>query len=317
MASTWQSLLEDHETTVTLPWIGGRELRSASQTWTIVGKLPAEFGWYTFQVNGRRATNPQARVDHANTTTARRPVRGYLVGNRLIPDGMTFDPDPTKIATFAETVYLIEDGLDRFARIVAARIYENGPLIFRHQDMPLGPEDAVLSAFLDGLPSVDHIKGVHVALDAAFRMEIWQREQAELRRIELTRQRAAEVERQRQLEAERALAERRQQIVQQLGDAVGRRSMVPLDFGEAARAALQISGAEYLDHRRAARNGETIVRFRLDGRRFECVCDARLRIVDAGICLAGADRECALETLPSVIREAIEEDVLVVYRHVD
>jgi hypothetical protein len=40
-----------------------------------------------------------------------------------------------------------------------------------------------------------------------------------------------------------------------------------------------------------------------------------LQVLDAGICLAGEDRLVTFESLFSVIREAIETDVLVVTRH--
>jgi hypothetical protein len=73
-----------------------------------------------------------------------------------------------------------------------------------------------------------------------------------------------------------------------------------------------------------------IVRFRFDNRRFECTCDEKtLRIIDSGICLTAHedDREFeggtrgddffVLESLPGVIKEAIEDHKLVVYRHAD
>jgi hypothetical protein len=66
-----------------------------------------------------------------------------------------------------------------------------------------------------------------------------------------------------------------------------------------------------------------VVTFRLEGRRFECVCDGTtLRIVDAGICLVdhrtreAGDTRFTLESLPDVIRQAMRERVLHVFRHV-
>jgi len=186
--------------------------------------------------------------------------------------------------------------------------------------MPLGPEDEVLQAFFEDSLNIYQcrdIKGVVPALDAAFRMEIWQKIEAERRRQELERLRREEEER-------RAREERRQALIANLGNAETRRELAKIDFGEAARAALAVGNAQYLDHRKAPRRGEMVVRYRLDRRRFECVCDERtLRIIDAGICLTShttgvkGDTLFTLESLPSVVSEAIREDVLVVYRHVD
>lgn len=39
-----------------------------------------------------------------------------------------------------------------------------------------------------------------------------------------------------------------------------------------------------------------------------------LQVLDAGICLAGADRMVTLDSLPSVIREAIQTSRLVITR---
>lgn len=102
-----------------------------------------------------------------------------------------------------------------------------------------------------------------------------------------------------------------------------RKTLAIVDFEQAARAALAITGAVYLDHRNSPRRNEKVVRFRFMNRRFECVCDQNMRIIDAGICLTShdtgekGDDRFSLESLPSVIREAIEDDVLVVFRHVN
>ena len=80
--------------------------------------------------------------------------------------------------------------------------------------------------------------------------------------------------------------------------------------------ALSHTGAELISWRR---NGEqqAVVRYRLRGQRFECVIDTNsLRIVDAGICLSGADDRLNLSSLPSAVREAIESGQLHVYRHI-
>jgi hypothetical protein len=57
------------------------------------------------------------------------------------------------------------------------------------------------------------------------------------------------------------------------------------------------------------------VRFELDGEHFSSIVNAEtLQVVDAGICLAGADRVLTLDSLPSVIREAVRDDILHITR---
>ena len=313
----WRDLLETGDERVILPWLGGRTLHSFARTWKIKGRLPREHGWYEFKIKGRTASDPRSSypTQELGTTVSVDQAVGYLVGDHVVPDDARIDPDPQQIAKCSERVYLLEPGLDRFARVRAGRISDGTPLIYIAQEFPLGPEDDVLEAYLDEKPTVTHVKEVTPALDAAFRMESWQRDEAEVRRQELARIRAEE-------EARRALEERRAQIRESLGDGAGRREMAKVDFKEAAKAALVVGGAQYLDHRAHTRKGEWAVKYRLNGRRFECICDEDLHIVDSGICLTDdrtgekGDTYFTLESLPSVVQQAMDEDVLVVYRHV-
>ena len=310
----WKDLLQKDERLIA-PWIGGKTLRDGPRAWTIEGRLPEEHGWCVFALEGRRA-KLFGQIDPASESLLQ-SATGYLVGDRLIPDAVRVDPNPAKIVDYSERVWLIEPGLDRFVRVSAGRTHEDGPLVYKCQEMPLGPENEVLQAYLDQKLSVNDVQGVVPALDAAFRMETWQRAEAERRRLEAERRRREEEER-------LAKEERRQALIKQLGDGAGRREMARVDFAEAARAALAVGGAMFLDHRRAHRRNEVVVRFRLDRRRFECTCDANtLQIIDAGICLTDHDTEergdtyFTLESLPAVIREADRLGKLVVFRHVE
>jgi hypothetical protein len=94
------------------------------------------------------------------------------------------------------------------------------------------------------------------------------------------------------------------------------------DFEEAVKAALAVGGAEYLEHRVARNKGEFTVRFRMDGRRWECVCDHTMHVISSGICLTdhetgeSGDALFTLESLPSVLREGVKAGAAI-WRHVE
>jgi hypothetical protein len=259
--------------------------------------------------SARTATLVGTAEPVAGWEEGREQLRGYLVGNRLVPDGAHVVPDPARLVEQTVPVHLAERGLDRFSRALVARD-PGGPWIWIRTEFPLGPEPEVDLAFAERRPDLAGIAHVPPALDLAFRFCVDERDHAQRRREEAARRRAEE-------EARRA-AERA------LGTGEGRRELAGRDFEAAARAALRISGAELLDVRPAHGRDEEVVRFRFRGMRFECVADRRtLRIVDAGICLNDyetgekGDRLFTLESLPGVIAEAIDNQVLVVFRHVE
>lgn len=87
------------------------------------------------------------------------------------------------------------------------------------------------------------------------------------------------------------------------------------DFGARVEHALDKAGARLLGHRRLG-DGLLEVVYTFMGERFVTVVEAAtLRVRDAGVCLAGADAQVTLESLPSVLREAIDTDALVITRH--
>jgi hypothetical protein len=309
----WKDLLQENEDrNLVYPWVGGRSIRTQSRQWKLEGALPDEHGWYNFDVRVRTATAlDEAMPDYDSLTDH---VTGYLVGNRIVADDIAYAPKIDDLITGFGQVYLIDPGIDKFARIKAGRPCENGPLIFEGEEFPLGPEDDVLNAFLDEKPSIGDIPGVTPALEAAFRFERHVR--AELERIR------------REEEERRRLEEQRRQVRERLGDGSLRRNLAQHDFAEAARAALAVGGATFLDHRRGHGNREMIVRYRLNNMRLECTCDERtLRIIDSGICLQQessdnnfergfrGDTLFTLESLPGVILQADAENKLVIYRH--
>ncbi|MHA7628636.1 hypothetical protein [Corallococcus sp. M7] len=87
------------------------------------------------------------------------------------------------------------------------------------------------------------------------------------------------------------------------------------EVGTRVERALDKAGARLLDHRRLG-DGLLEVVYAFMGERFVTVVEAAtLRVRDAGVCLAGADNRVTLESLPSVLKEAIDTDALVITRH--
>lgn len=298
----WKDLLQKEDERVTAPWLGGRSLRLRSRHWKITGTLPVEHGWYVWHLQGRKAELVgDAELDEDGASQL-----GYLVGDLFVSDGEGGEvKDPKELMGRFERVRLLEP-LDHFERVSVRRFWDDGPLIFAGQGFPLGPESDVLSAFLDRKASVDNIPEVAPALDLCFRMKVWHREWIEVKREEERLRREKE--------------DRIKRIRERLGDGALRREVAKEDFEAAARAALAVGGAEYIEHRKMPRKDEYAVRYRLDGERYECICDVTLHIIDAGICLddhrgTKGDTFFTLESMPVVCRAAMAEGAAI-WRHV-
>jgi hypothetical protein len=84
---------------------------------------------------------------------------------------------------------------------------------------------------------------------------------------------------------------------------------------ERAEAALEAAGARPVSTRLLDQD-RMEVRYRFLSNRFVTVVHPiSLQVLDAGICLAGADRMVTLDSLPSVIREGVDTHRLVITRH--
>ena len=321
----WMALLSQDEV-LALPWTGGRALRGDGRVWSIRGPLPDEHGWHAFTINGSRRARWREPAAPSPERLERYPMRrGYLVGDRLIPDSArplpraisdrsrppqtirdrSRRPGRAQLLEQTTPLGLVQPGLPRFSRIGAVH-YEGATWLYARQEFPLGPELSVSDAFADRQPEISGIEGVTPALELAFQIESWRRDRAEYERALAQERREA--------------AARAQRHIEQIRTGAGRRQLAAENFEAAARAALHISGAELLDHHPAARRGEASVRFRYQHRRFSCVVDtATLRIIDAGICLEDhatgerGDTYFTLESLPAVISQALQEGSLVVF----
>ena len=307
----WQDLISSGGERV-LPWLGGRSVYSKDRTWTIKGRLPKEFGWYTFDTSSGRTARLRGEAEIDPDYEEGLPViKGYLVGDRLIADDARVDPDPAKLCEQTEPVFCVELGLDRFSRALVVRDRDDR-LIFMRLEFPAGPEADVLAAYQDRKDTVTDIPEVTPALDLAFRWISYQRAAAEARAAELVRLRAEE-------EARLAEEERKRRLFEKIGTGEGRRKLAAVDFNAAAKAALAVGGAEFLDATKGYQKNERVVQYRYRNRRLECVCDLDLRIVDAGVCLDNhrgtkGDTWFTLESLPTVIGEAMDLGKLIVWR---
>lgn len=309
MVALWAELLGEQQT-LTLPWLGGGALLAHdARRWRLRGRAPQEHGWYQFRLDGaRRASLGEPGWPDLDALEACPSTTGYLVGDRLIPDGARVEVDPGRLVAQSHQLHLVEPGLERFARVRAAQ-WPGGAWIYMRQEFPLGPEPEVQAAFVEHRATLDGVRGVTPALALAFHFEGLRRHKAEARR--------------RALELQRQAEERRLETQRLHGTGAGRRELAARDFHAAARAALAVAGAQLLDVRPSRARDERVVQFRFQHRAFECVVEAHsLRIVDAGICLVDhntgerGDNYFTLESLPAVIEQASRERRLVIFRHV-
>jgi hypothetical protein len=314
----WKDLLNSGAERV-LPWFGFRRIHDAVRSWILSGPQPLEHGWYKFLLAGGRSAELQGRELQPVDPTwgeGQHKLKGYLVGDRFIPDLARVDPDPTKLIDQTGITFCVEPGLERFARVTVVENREQN-LVYLSQEFPIGPEADVTYAYQDRAKSIDKIPGVTPALDLAFRFLSHERLVKEKQREELRKLLEAE-------EKKRVEKERIEKLMKDAGTAIGRRALAAKDFESAAREALRVSGAELLDVRQSANKGEMVVQYRFEKRRFECVVQKNtLRVIDAGVCLTDhntnekGDTFFTLESLPGVIAEAMRRDKLVVWRHVD
>jgi hypothetical protein len=315
-----------------LPYLGGAFLHAADRRLRLATE-PAAPGWYRFRIKGREAT-PLGSAEPEGME-ALPSVRGHLVGERLVREG-----------SIAERVLFLPAEEPPRLSPCRARRWHSGELLFDMIDFESEAEEAARRA-LEEDTSLAQIKGVPATLRAAFAYAVLE---AESRRIgipavpaelrpHLTR--VAELGRPeaeralRALAAERVLAERemlelrqRRELVQRAQQAVEEQQRVAAQPGRqhrgrepdaVARAemALEAAGAR-MRSARGLGNGNLEVIFTFMDERFISVVNmATLQVVDSGICLGHPPRDelVTLESLPSVIKEAIDTDRLVILRH--
>jgi hypothetical protein len=296
-------------------------------------------GFYRFAVAGRtaRLLGPA----ESPPLDELKAVRGHLLGTRLVlPSGEV------------EPLYCLPEEVPPRCSPLRARRWPTGDLLFDQLEFESDAEELARRALQDGRPLAG-IKGVPASLRAVFAYTLGERaaqrlhiavcplellpavadiaehgmpaaEQALLRLQEERRAYARAHQRELQEQAAAAVAaiEPRRRPPEPrpspppLPRPYRRPALVPTDLTAEDRAeqALHAAGATLLEARGLAR-GQLEVTYRFHGQRFVSIVDAAtLQVIDAGVCLAGADRMVTLQSLPSVLKEAIETHRLVITR---
>jgi hypothetical protein len=303
-----------------LPYFGGACVDAPSRRLRV--STPPAPGWWRFDVQGRTAT---AREPAEPEGLEGLPlVRGHLWGSRLVREGAV-----------AEPVHLLpEEEPPRFSPLRARR-WHDGTLVFEGLDFE-GEAEGTARLMLEEGRTLAEVKAVPASLRAAFGYAVLEGASRALgirfspvevrgqvlsvseggRPMAEARLRALAAEREAHVRAMEARL-RAQELQAELARLRSRPRHLEWQAEGAVRVeqALEAAGARLLDMRRLG-SRRLEVTFGFMGERFISIVEAStLQVVDAGICLAGADREVTLESLPSVIREAIEDDVLVITRH--
>ena len=320
---------------VVLPYFGGTRVEAANRRLRVAGEIAP--GWWRFEIDGRRAVpkEPAAAVDLG----ALPAVRGHWADGWVVSSGR----DLGRIALPPE------DEPPPLARVTARRWY-SGELLLDSIDFEDEAEVSARQA-LEGQRAIAELRDVVPSLRAAFALSLAkaiarelavpvshreiaphlvaisdggrQAVRALLDRLVAERQAAEEVVRERLRRAEREGRElaqleaedRRAEQLRAAGStAVARdRRGSPTDRADAA---LEGAGARMLSARRLAHGVRLEVRFVVDDVRLISIVDASsLQVIDAGLCLSGSDREITLDSLPSVVREAIQTHRLNITRH--
>ncbi|MBX3258421.1 MAG: hypothetical protein KF782_01805 [Labilithrix sp.] len=307
-----------------------------------VGEPRPSLGFHRFEIEGRaaRAIGPAESPDTGGLPRVRgHHVRGWITcasgaspGRAASPRHGRREGDPAARSR-VEIVRLLPDEQPAPFSIVRARRWHSGDLVFESLDFDGEVEEAARLR-LEKLEPLGEMKGVPASLRLAYGVALTTAIAARMGVALSVREAAAAGPRvaDEGEDAARAfvgaLAARRAEDAEQ-----ARSRALALDRGAREPVAARRRGAPTLDdaHLRAALaldgvdarllssrqlgGGNLEVAWEFMGERFISVIDAlTLQVFDSGVCLAGADELVTLDSLPGVIREAIQTDALVITR---
>ena len=313
--------------TLVAPWLGGPSVDAPGRRLKL-SQAPAQPGWYRFELKGRIATAMEP-ADPPDLTTLPR-VRGFLWRERLVEDGAR-----------TELLHLMPpEEPPRFSPVVARR-WHGGALLFDSLEFESEAEGAVREAVATGAP-LHTIKSVPGPLRAAYAFALAEQTarrlgvpvaasevRGQVGRIadggnaaaeqvirDLIAEREQTEREMRELRARITAAQLRAEVEAVREQRIEERRRRPATAEDHVWAALEKAGATFESSRHAGANQLEVV-FGFMGERFISLVDEHtLQVLDSGICLGHppADRMITLDSLPAVIKEAIDTDRLVILR---
>ncbi len=315
----YKAFLKQSEPLV-LPYFGGARVDSVDRRFAVQRREEAQVepGWWRFAIEGRRAV-PKDLADPVDLGSLP-AVRGHWVDGWVVSSGR----DLGRIALAPA------DEPSPLAKVTARRWY-SGDLLFDSLEFE---DDAELTArlVLEERRPLGALKGVVPSLRAAFGYALGLAAAAQLKIevsireltpivVEIADGGMTVVEQlfddlvQRRIQMEQALREREARA--KFADAArSAKSVVRKGDGYSiCDHALDSADARMVAFRRIANNSQFEVTYTVDGERIiSTVAADTLQVLDPGVCLANAHSVLTLDAMPSVIREAVEDGVLVITR---
>ncbi len=316
----YKAFLKPPSDPIVLPYFGGTRVDAADRRLRVEQVLAP--GWWRFQIEGRRAVPLEPA---SPTELGSLPVmRGHWVDGWIVVDGRELG----RIALPPE------DEPAPLSRVVARRWVSND-LLFDTTEFEDDAELAARAALEERRPLGAH-KGVVPSLRVAFGYALGMAVARELgipvtlreltpkvvaiadggREIVVAMFEAMLEQRRRQAEEARRRIEEAEAAKRLAGAVSGARVVHRArDPQQRADDALDGAGARMISCRPVAHRTQLDVIYEVDGTRIMSLVESdTLQVIDPGICLSGAHRVLTLDAMPSVVREAIEEDHLNITR---
>jgi hypothetical protein len=297
-------------------WLTDRRVRVEGGTWE-------GDGWWRVQVQGRTARPIAAATAEAIAgATARLPrTRGHVLRTRqglALVDGQA-GCQPVDLPPAGDEPPLLAP--------LTARRWPIGDLLLWDQLEWEGEveetarralEDRTGLAAVKGAPSSLRAAFAYSAVEAASRAQDIAAQPGEVKRWvgEIADAGHARAELAlRALAAERQLWANRQRTIQYRIQHRPWPAAPAVDLETEVEETLRAADARYLGLRRLG-GGTVEVRWMFQGQRLiSLVAEQGLGVIDSGLCLSGEDALLTLDSLPGVVRQAMDDDVLVITSH--